>query len=406
MKSARIVALSIFALGFAFNEWAFRFIFPLPPVDSFIRLMTLVLDGFLLALIGAFAWHNTPFAERLKQLLHQSPKLVAVFMGLFFAYGSFMAVEFGCRFYFKHIYEAPYTEQTYWEPSSVVPDSVLGTALQPDTVISHVLIVNDSLIYKKQYHIDAFGRHSTPSNDSARAEFAMVTGCSFVFGYAVEENQTLSYYLDSLTRLRGYNYGVSGHGTQQTLEIIKSRNLHNEINEPNGLLVHLFIDDHVNRLIGSRRLIKLWASNFPYYYLNGEDLKHNGSFLSGRPVLTRFYWAISQSAFIDLFDIDFPWYVSDKHMKLFGAVLRVAKSEFLMQYPNGRFLVVLAPNSVLAPRAKKVLEENSIEVLDCSNLLNKEQKQYKVHWTERHPNRKYYLEVAEEIKRHINANPQ
>jgi hypothetical protein len=406
MKSARIVALSVFVLSFAFNEWAFRFIFALPPVDSFIRLMTLVLDGFVLAFIVAFAWRNQSFAERLKNLLRQSPNSVAVFVGIFLAYCSYMVFEFSCRFYFKHVYQAPYSEQTTWEPSSVVYDSILGTALVPDTVISHTLIVNDSLIYKKYYHTDSFGRHITPTKDSLRSEFAMVTGCSFAFGYAVEENQTLSFYLDSLTGLRGYNYGVSGHGTQQTLSILQSQNLHKEISEPNGLLVHLFIDHHIKRLIGSRKLIRLWATHYPYFYLDGEELKQDGSFWTGRHVLTRFYRAISQSAFIDLFDIDFPWYISDGHMKLFGAVLYQAKQEFLKQYPNGRFLVVIGPNETLAPRVTKVLEANGVEVLDCSNLLNKQQKKYKVHWTEAHPNSKYYLQLAKEIKRHIKDNPQ
>ncbi|MCF8461293.1 MAG: hypothetical protein K9G46_11265 [Flavobacteriales bacterium] len=406
MKSARIVALCAIALGIGLTQWAFRFLMPPTPVDAFIRLMMLVFDGFVLVFIFCFGWQNVPFAARLRQLLQQWPRLVAVFMGLFLAYCGFMAVEFACRFYFKHGYRAPYSDKTYWEPSASVQDSILGTALWPDTVISHALVVNDSLIYKKHYRIDALGRHITPTNDSARAAFAMVTGCSYVFGYANEENETLSYYLDSLTGLRGYNYGISGHGTQQTLAFLQSRNLHQEIKEPNGLLVHLFIDRHIQRLIGTRRLINLWASNFPYYYLDGEELKHDGSFLSGRNWLTRFYRAISQSSFIALFDIDVPWYVSDGHMKLFGAVLREAKREFLKQYPDGRFLVVLAPGTKLAPRALKVLNEHDIEVLDCSTLLNPEQKQYKIHWTEGHPNHKYYLEVAQEISGYLKTHPR
>ncbi len=172
------------------------------------------------------------------------------------------------------------------------------------------------------------------------------------------------------------------------------------------MLVHLFIDHHLKRLIGSRKLIRLWATQYPYFYLDGDELKQDGSFWTGRHVLTRFYRAISQSAFIDLFDIDFPWYISDGHMRLFGAVLRQAKQEFLEQYPNGRFLVVIGPNETLAPRVKEVLQAYDVEVLDCSNLLDKEQKQYKVHWTEAHPNSRYYREVAEAIKRHITDNPQ
>jgi hypothetical protein len=406
MKSARIVALCAFALGFALNQWAFRLIFPPTPVDAFIRLMMLVLDGFLLTFILAFAWRNIPFANRLKQLLQQSPRLVSLFMSLFFAYGTLMVIEIACRLCFKYVYHDPYVQKTIWEPYVDLPDSILGTRLPSNADITHTLFVNDSLIYKKTYHMDAFGRRITPTNDSAHAAFAMITGGSYAFGYALEENQTLGFYLDSLTGLRAYNYGVSGHGTQQTLALLQSRNLHNEISEQNGLLVHVFIDHHLKRLIGSRKLIKLWATHFPYYYLDGDQLKRDGSFLSGRKWLTRFYRAINQSSFIALFDIDVPWYISDRHIKLFGAVLREAKREFIKQYPNGRFLVVLTPGSKLAPRMQKVLQENDIDVLDCSNLLNKDDKKYKLHWTEDHPNAKYNKELAEEIKRHINAVSQ
>nr|MBP9153203.1 hypothetical protein [Flavobacteriales bacterium] len=104
MKSARIIALCAFALGIALNQWAFRLIFPPTPVDAFIRLMMLVLDGFLLTIILAFAWRNIPFAERLKQLLQQWPRLVSLFMSLLFAYGTLMAVEISSRLCFKYVY--------------------------------------------------------------------------------------------------------------------------------------------------------------------------------------------------------------------------------------------------------------------------------------------------------------
>ena len=231
----------------------------------------------------------------------------------------------------------------------------------------------------------------------------MVTGCSFAFGYGIGERQTLGFYLDSLLGFRAYNYAVSGHGTQQTLALLQSRNLHDEIAEPNGILIHLFIDDHIKRLIGSRRLIKMWASHFPYYYLDGNELKRDGSFWTGRHLLSRFYRAISQSAFIDLFDIDIPWYVSDNHLNLFRAVITESKKEFMIPYPNGRFIVVIGPNSKLGGRVNSVLSDANIEVLNLTNLLDKEEKQYKIHWTEGHPNGKYYKAVAEQIQNYLNA---
>lgn len=404
MKSARVVALVVLVLTFIFNEWAFRFIFPLEPIDSFLRLMTLVLDVFVLAFVVSFCWQNQDFGQRLRELLDHHSKKLLLYIGFFLGYCLLMSVEFGCRYYFKHLYKAPYTERTYWNPSAVVQDSILGSALPKDSVVTHSYVVNDSLIYKQYYHTDESGRRINPPShsDSSYNQFIMVTGCSFAFGYGLPEEQTLSFYLDSITGMRAYNYGVAGHGTQQTLAMLESRNLKEELAEPNGVLIHLFIDDHMARLLGSRRLIKLWARNFPYYYLDGEELKHDGSFWTGRHVLSRFYRAISESAFIDLFDIDFPWYTSNNHINLLGAVLEKSKEEFLIQYPEGRFLVVIGPNSKLAPRVVMELRQRNIDVLDLSKLLDKEKTQYKIHWTEGHPNAKYYLEVAEQIDEYLN----
>jgi hypothetical protein len=221
-----------------------------------------------------------------------------------------------------------------------------------------------------------------------------VTGCSFAFGYGLKEDQTLAFYLDSILGYRGYNYGVSGHGTQQTLALLQSRDLRAEFEEANGLMVHLFIDEHIKRLIGSRRLIKLWASNYPYYHLRGDKLVREGSFWTGRHITSRFYRIISQSAFIDLFDIDIPWYTSDAHVQLFRAVLKKSKREFLRQFPEGRFVVIIGPNASLAERVVDALNEADVEVLDLSELLDKNNRRYRIHWTEAHPNANYYRDVA------------
>ncbi|MDB4655357.1 hypothetical protein OAE48_00770 [Flavobacteriales bacterium] len=402
-KQSKVFAFVLFLITLGLTEWAFRFFTNSKPIDSFLRLLILVMDVGAVILVLAFAVSNLKFNDRAKQLINKAPRASLIYVGLFISYCMVLAVEFSCRFYFKHVYQAPYTEQTFWEPSAVIKDSILGSSLPKDTVISHAYFANDTLIYKQNYKTDEFGRRITPSstNDSSTTQFAMITGCSFAFGYGLNERQTLSYYLDSLSAYRGYNYGISGHGTQQTLALLQNRLLYSEIQQSNGVLIHLFIDDHIPRLIGSRRLIKLWATNYPYYFLDDGGLKRGGSFWSGRNLLSRFYKVISQSAFIDLFDIDFPWYVSPSHLELFGAVVHGAQTEFLKQYPDGRFLVIIAPNSRLAPRISNVLANSNIEYLDLSELLDKEEPRYKIHWTEGHPNNKYYLQIAQEINGYL-----
>jgi hypothetical protein len=401
---SRILGLFILIFALALTQWAFRFDLPNSPVDAFLRVMTMLLDFFLLSIAFAMLWKADGIVSRMRTLGTSYPRSVLVFFGLFLAFGTILSAEIGARVYFKHGYTPPYTEQTYWKPRATQRDTVLGTCLPPDTVISHAYIINDSLIYEQFYRIDQFGRRENPQTrpDSSYHRFAMITGCSFAFGYGLSAEQTLSYYLDSLTGMRAYNYGIPGHGTQQTLALLRSRNLKAELSEPNGVLIHLFIDDHIKRLIGSRRLINLWASDFPYYHLDGGELKHQGSFLTGRQLLSRFYRVLSQSSFIALFDIEVPWYVSNSHLELYRAVLNEAKNEFLTLYPDGRFVVVIAPNSTLAPRVRSVLVANNIEVLDLSARLNKDEREYKIHWTEAHPNGNYYLKVAEALKDYLN----
>lgn len=365
--------------------------------------MTLVLDCFVVVAIMALGWKNATLTARLRHFELLYPRALACYIGLFLAYCCVMALEFGFRYYFKHFYVAPYTEATYWEPRATVPDSVLGTALLKDSVFSHAYVVNDSLIYKQYYHTDRFGRRITPHAHAASSdsEFVMVTGCSFVFGYGLQENQTLPFYLDSITGMHAYNYGVSGHGTQQTLALLNSRKLKDEIPEKNGVLIHLFIDHHMARLIGSRRLIKLWAMHFPYYRLeDGKPVRHD-TFWTGRHLLTRFYRAISQSAIIDLFDIDLPLRIRDHHFQLLAAVLQQSEAEFKKQYPKGRFLVVLAPGSQYADKAHAALNQRGVPVLDLSGLIDPKEKQYQIHWTEAHPNHRYYHELARAIDMHL-----
>lgn len=95
--------------------------------------------------------------------------------------------------------------------------------------------------------------------------------------------------------------------------------------------------------------------------------------------------------------------MSDSHLELFGAVLKESKKEFLNQFPEGRFLVVIAPNSKLSPRIQTALKEQNIECLDLSSLLDKEEKRYKLHWTEAHPNHRYYLQVTQEIDLYLKS---
>lgn len=400
--SSRFAAISFLTIGLFINEWAFEFVVPTDrDIDGFLKLLVLVGDVILLDTVMTltFVGKKKTFKEFLRFVTRTFPKISSLYFGLVVAYLLLLGLEFGSRYYFKHIYKAPYTEQTKWQPAPKVDNADYGYILPADTIIHHQYFVNDSLIFDYHYPIDQYSRRITPfKNTQQRNKFLIISGCSFAFGYGVDNSNTLAAQLaQELPHYRPYNYGVAGYGTQHTLIKLQNGFEEDEINEENGMFIYYFIDDHVNRSIGSRRILKLWGETFPFFKMEKDVPINKGTFKDGRPNLYRFYKILSQSAFIDLFNIDFPLWIRDKHLKLVAEMLEESKNLLKKKFPNADFVVVLAPGSEHAPTLKTLLEQRNIRVLDLSQLLNPRQREYLIHYTDRHPNATYYKEVAKEI---------
>ncbi len=400
MGSARIAGVVLMVMVTVLTQWAFRFGMAPTPVDAFVRLLVLVADVLLFIPAIAALLTSKSISDTVRYWLRDSPRLASLYLGCVVAFGMVLAVEFGCRHYFKHHYTAPYVERTEWSPTHD-PMRAKG-----DT-INHRCFVNDTLIYNHNYAIDTLGRRLVPNAhpDSTYRQFALLAGCSYMFGYGVEDRKTLAFALDSISGLKPYNYSIAGQGPQHLLTMLQTNNLQTQIKESNGRLIYLFIDDHLPRLIGSRRLIKMWARDFPYFFLEDDELKQDGTFTTGRPITTAIYRILTQSAFIGLFDIDIPWSISDSHLELAAKVFAAAQKEFLKQYPNGDFVVVIAPNGALAPRLLAKLKKESVPYFDYSLLLDKEQPEFKLFRTEGHPNGLYYQRLAQVLAVHFQRKP-
>jgi hypothetical protein len=400
-SQSRLVGIALLSVAGVLTQWAFRFHLAVSPVDSFIRLLICMADVLLIIPSIAFIFSGQEkLTTSVKDILRYSPTLVSIYIAGIAVYVTILAVEFGCRYHFRNHYEPPHREYTYWNPS---PNPV---KVKGDTIV-HRYFVNDTLVYDHRYAVDSLGRRHVPLQrpDSTYREFAILAGCSFMFGYGVADEGTFAHAIDSLQGLRPYNYAVSGQGPQHLLTMLRDSDLVAQVNEPNGRLIYLYIDDHIPRLIGSRRLIKMWARHFPYFSLKNNELVQDGTFTTGRPVLTAIYRILTHSAFIDLFDIEIPRWTFDSHLRLAAAVFAASQDEFKRQFPDGDFLIVIGPNSLLAPRLIRFLDEYAVPYVDHSQLLDKEQPEYKIHRTEGHPNGRYYWQMAKELKLYFGKQP-
>ena len=204
------------------------------------------------------------------------------------------------------------------------------------------------VIYDVTYTIDEHKRRMTPFKDTSNTDkFAIFFGGSFTFGEGVEDNQTLPYYFGVFTeKYHPYNYGFHGHGPTEMLAKLETMDLPKEVSEKKGVLIYSFIDNHVKRTVGSMFFVTDWGWHKPYYYLTSNDeIIRQGSFLTGRPLLTRLYRLLGKSKILRYFEVDFPLQIGQEQLRLVFRVIEESRMLFLKQFPGSQFYVLIWPRT-------------------------------------------------------------
>ncbi|MBY0412901.1 MAG: hypothetical protein K2Q18_01985, partial [Bdellovibrionales bacterium] len=225
-------------------------------------------------------------------------------------------------------------------------NEILGRTIQSKAVARHQLISKNDVIFNVTYHTDEFARRITPiEHPENREKFLAFFGCSFTYGYGVEDNQTLPYYVGK--KLNDYyplNYGVPGSSINYALALLQNRDLRKEISQKNGIGIYMYMDDHLERIIGT----SFWSTLQPdsaYYYLDGDQVIRNGNFKTGRPIRTFLYKKLFESNYRKKFNLKYPLRPADDDKKLACSMLEQLQKEFLKQFPASKFYVGFYPQA-------------------------------------------------------------
>ena len=81
----------------------------------------------------------------------------------------------------------------------------------------------DRVLFDVRYGFDAQGRRVTPASDGTPLAEVLLFGCSFTFGYGLEDNETWPWQLGELLgpKWRVSNYAYNGFGPQQMLTLLE-----------------------------------------------------------------------------------------------------------------------------------------------------------------------------------------
>ena len=279
------------------------------------------------------------------------------------------------------------------------PDDWLGYKPIPNAQVAASRKKGEELLYDVIYSSDEYGRRVTPiENLEPVSYFVLLFGDSFAFGEGVNDNETLPYYVSQLTSgSRVYNYGVGGYGPQQMLAKLQSGELSTEIAEDKaqGILVYVFIRQHIGRVIGSMWVHNRQGDVMPYYYLDTNDtLKRNGNFVSGRPMISFIYNIAGKSQTLDYFGVSFPLRVSDRDLKTTAKIFEESRRLFKEAFNSDQFYVLIYPNLGIE-EFLPYLEAADINYLDYSTLPEAHNEDF---WLgEGHPTAKAHRIVAERL---------
>jgi hypothetical protein len=269
---------------------------------------------------------------------------------------------------------------------SMMFDEHLGYKPKPDTIHTGIKTVNGKVIYSINFNTDANSLRITPMDSTKpRKKYAQFYGCSMTFGEGVQSNETLPYYFGKFdSTYRPYNFAYSGYGPHQMLARLETGSPNSIIKESTGIAFYIYINDHVNRAIGTMTNYGYNGGLAPYFHENGNELKHDGLFKNARRIRSWFYEVMLKSNILKLFKIGYPFKISEADYELTAEIMAQASRDYKKQFGNDNFYVIIYPTTIDNSLIISLLKQKGVKVLDYSKLFNPTDKKYAIPYDE-HP---------------------
>jgi len=175
-----------------------------------------------------------------------------------------------------------------------------------------------------------------------------------------------------------------------------------EIEFPIRAAVYTFSDGHIERAIGSYRLVSSFGRFFPYYAFDQQGrLRRLGNFEEGRPWRSAFYRLLNKSQVMRYYRPGIAPRLRDEHSALSAAIIGES-DRLLRERFGGRLYVLLYPGSRFAPQLVRRLEQLGVAYLDYSSLFDPAAPGYSIEG-DGHPTPQAYRVVARQLARDLRA---
>lgn len=256
--------------------------------------------------------------------------------------------------------------------SSYAFDEFLGRKPIPNMRFRWLKTLGGKPVMDIAMHADSLSRRVTPFADSTstnRNNYAIFFGCSFTFGDAVADNETMTYYFQKDNpNYQAYNYGFFGYSPRHMLARLQHQDLTKQVTQKQGIGIYTYIEDHVNRAIPSAGWIGMYDGYFPD--VDESSLQTTGVYRFVHPLKYRVGMMLFHSKVRQHFAMDFPFAYRPKDYELTANIIKKSEEEFKKQFNNAPFYVIVYPD-VLHKDSPMVelLRKKGLKVLDYRKLF-------------------------------------
>lgn len=330
--------------------------------------------------------------------------MVLLFEGLF-AIGGIVILNarrndpnFPAPYHYRYSLQGGTPVQTIFHP-----DQVLGHRLAPNLQVrAQRLGTANDVLFAASYSTDANGHRITPiEHPDRREKFILFFSDSFIFGEGVNDDETLPSRVSALAPAYvSYNYGVQGYGPQQMMLQLQSDEITSDVRQKSGILIYLFLKNHINRVIGSMSLYNS-GDHMPYYRLEANDalMQYHRQNIQKSPQ-GALYNILGNSILLKVLNFDLP-IIGEQELRTTTRIIQTAREEYKRKFKSDEFYVLLYPGDT--DKLIPYLEKAGIKYLDYSKLFVSSMPEYHL-YQDFHPSPLAHQTLAEQIVKDLNLH--
>lgn len=215
-----------------------------------------------------------------------------------------------------------------------------------DGQVKRVRSDGQTVIFDVHVSTDSRGRRITPTkSDALFKKHVVLMGCSYAFGEAVENKDTLLAHLHDLhPDIMPYNAAFSGYGPNDVLARILKYHFLSDIQPQDGLGLYLYTDNHIKRFVHAMSVLQWSARPIALEKQSPNTYNVLGRLQDTQPLRYFLLKWLSRSRLMSYFNIDWPMEITASDYDRLAEVFKAIEYQYKMKTQSTNpFIVVLYP---------------------------------------------------------------